>query len=177
MSIVPVHVHPHVWHYSHVRAGNPPLPNSGQSGILSTREEPGPKRQISSMRWFRANRKIGGPLALFALALQFCLAFGHLHPEDIYGSVGRPLSSAAEIALPPASAPQSLSANYAANHADDFCAICETIFMLGSSATPEPPQVLAPTPLLRSAHHIGRTAALFVAPRRASFQSRAPPLA
>ena len=129
------------------------------------------------MRWFRANRTIGGSVALFALALQFCLAFGHIHPEDIYGSVGRPLSSAAEIALPAASAPQSLSADYTANHTDDFCAICETIFLLCSSATPVAPQVLAPVPLLRPAEHFGRTAALFIAPRRAPFQSRAPPIA
>lgn len=128
------------------------------------------------MRWFRANRRIGGPLALFALALQFCLAFGHIHPEDLYGNA-EPLTNAAEIVLPASGAPQSLSANYAANHGDDFCAICETMFMLGSSATPEAPQLLAPVPLIRPAQHVSRAAALFVAPRRAPFQSRAPPIA
>ena len=129
------------------------------------------------MRWFRANRRIGGPLALFALALQFCLAFGHIHPEDLYGNAKRPLTNAAEIALPASGSPQSLSANYAADRADDFCAICETMVMLGSSATPEAPQLLAPVPLIRPAQHVSRTAALFVAPRRAPFQSRAPPIA
>lgn len=129
------------------------------------------------MRWFRANRRIGGPLALFALALQFCLAFGHLHPEDLYGPAHRALTSAAEIALPASGPPQSLSAGYAANRADDFCAICETMVMLGSSATPEAPQLLAPVPLIRPAQHFVRTAALFIAPRRAPFQSRAPPIA
>jgi hypothetical protein len=129
------------------------------------------------MRWFRTNGRFGSSLALFALALQFCLAFGHIHPDDIYGSVGRPLSSAAEIALPAAGSPQSLSRDYAANHGDDFCAICETMFMLGTSATPEAPQVLAPAPIIRPAQHFSRAAALFVAPRRAPFQSRAPPTA
>ncbi|SRR5579871_699498 len=129
------------------------------------------------MRWFRANRKIGGPLALFALALQFYLAFGHFHPEDLWGRLDRPLSTAADILLPTASAQQSLSAGSAANQGDDFCAICETIFMLGSSATPEAPQLLAAVPLIRPAQHVGRTAALFIAPRRAPFQSRAPPTA
>jgi hypothetical protein len=132
--------------------------------------------EISPMRWFRAHRKVGGPLALFALALQFCLAFGHVHPEDLYGRVGRPLSSAVEIALPVASSPQSLSRDYAPNHTDDFCAICETVFMLGSSATPGAPQLLAPVPLLRPAQHFGRAASLFIATRRAPFQSRAPPI-
>ncbi len=129
------------------------------------------------MRWFRANRKVGGPLALFALALQFYLAFGHFHPEDLWGRLDRPLSTAADILLPTASAQQSLSAGSAANQGDDFCAICETIFMLGSSATPEAPQLLAAVPLIRPAQHVGRTAALFIAPRRAPFQSRAPPTA
>ncbi len=129
------------------------------------------------MRWFRTNGRFGSSLALFALTLQFCLAFGHIHPDDIYGSVGRPLSSAAEIALPTDDAPQSLSRNYAANHTDDFCAICETMFMLGSSATPQAPQLLAPVPIIRPARHFSRIAALFVAPRRAAFHSRAPPVA
>ena len=128
------------------------------------------------MRWFRANGKIGGSLALFALALQFCLAFGHVHPEDLYGSARLPLTNATQIALPTGS-PQSFSTGYAANRADDFCAICETIFMLGSSATPEAPQLLAAVPLIRPAQHFGRTAALFIAPQRAPFQPRAPPIA
>lgn len=135
------------------------------------------RRKILLMRWFRANRKVGGPLALFALALQFCLAFGHTHPEDLYGSAQRPLTNAAEIALPASGSAQSLSAHYGANRADDFCAICETIFMLGSSATPEAPQLLAAVPLIRPAQHVRRAAALFIAPRRAAFQSRAPPTA
>jgi hypothetical protein len=128
------------------------------------------------MRWFRTNGRFGSGLALFALALQFCLAFGHIHPDDIYGSVGRPLSSAAEIALPPGGSPQSLTAGHAVSD-DGFCAICETMVMLGTSATPEAPQVLAPAPIIRPAQHFSRAAALFVAPRRAPFQSRAPPIA
>jgi hypothetical protein len=129
------------------------------------------------MRWFRTNGRFGSGLALFALALQFCLAFGHIHPDDLYGSVGPPLSSAAEIALPKADSPQSFSRDHVASHADDFCAICETIFMLGSSATPEAPLVLAPAWIARPAQPLSRTASLFIAPRRAAFQSRAPPTA
>lgn len=129
------------------------------------------------MRWFRTNGRFGSGLALFALALQFWLAFGHIHPDDIYGSVGQPLSSANEIALPATGAPQSFSRDHAANNTGDFCAICETMFMLGSSATPAAPQLLAPAPIIRPARHFGRVAALFVAPRRAPFQSRAPPAA
>ena len=37
------------------------------------------------MRWFWANRIFGGRLALFALAVQLALSFGHIHREDIFG--------------------------------------------------------------------------------------------
>lgn len=135
------------------------------------------ERKEFSMRWFRSHIRAGSRLALFALAVQFCLAFGHLHPQDLYGSAQRPLTNAAEIALPRAESPESFSANYAADRSDDFCAICETIFMLGSSATPEPPKTLTPALIIRPAQHFARTAALFIAPRRGPFQSRAPPVA
>ena len=46
------------------------------------------------MRWFRANKTFGSRLALFALAVQFVLAFGHIHHEDIYGSA-RPVAAIA----------------------------------------------------------------------------------
>lgn len=133
-----------------------------------------PSYSVAIMRWFRANRTIGGRLALFALALQFYLAFGHIHPDDIYGPANVPLSSAAEIALPAAIAPQSLTA-HASEQDNDFCAICETMFMLGASSTPEVPQLLTPAPLLRPARHFSRAVALLLAPQRTPFQSRAPP--
>ena len=38
------------------------------------------------MRWFRANARLSGKIALFAMALQFVLSFGHIHAEDIYGA-------------------------------------------------------------------------------------------
>ena len=41
------------------------------------------------MGLFRAYRKFGGRLALFALALQFYLSFAHIHPDDIYGPVAK----------------------------------------------------------------------------------------
>src|SRR3974390_510348 len=35
------------------------------------------------MRWIRMNRQLGARLALFALALQLVLSFGHIHAEDL----------------------------------------------------------------------------------------------
>lgn len=129
------------------------------------------------MGWFRAYRRFGGRLALFALALQFYLSFGHIHPEDIYGPVNVPLSEAAQISLPAASAGKLLTADHAANEPDDICAICATMYLLGSSSVPQPPQALPVALISQPAKHVIRIAGVFTAPRRAPFQSRAPPVA
>jgi len=120
------------------------------------------------MRWFRANKTFGSRLALFALAVQFVLAFGHIHHEDIYG----PARSAAAIAAAVPDGSQPLPAN----HSDDYCAICATMSLLGNSFVAAAPTL----PLPAASHAIeqfDRVAAIFIAPRRAAFQSRAPPAA
>lgn len=123
------------------------------------------------MRWFRANKTFCSRLALFALAAQFVLAFGHIHHEDIYGSA-RP--AAAKATVPDGN--QTLPANHPAKHSDDYCAICATMSLLGNSFV-----AAAPTLPLPSASYAieqpDRVAAIFIAPRRAAFQSRAPPVA
>jgi len=129
------------------------------------------------MVWFRAHRKFGGRLALLALALQFYLSFGHIHPEDIYGSANASLSDAAEIVLPASHAGKSLTTDHAANESDDICAICATMYLLGTSSVPEAPQVLPVALITRPAKHFIRIADAVIAPRRAPFQSRAPPSA
>ena len=40
------------------------------------------------MRWFRTNCRFYGALALFALALQITLSFGHVHIRDFAGIPG-----------------------------------------------------------------------------------------
>ena len=129
------------------------------------------------MNWFRAYRKFSGRLALFALALQFYLSFGHIHPEDIYGPANVLLSNAAQIALPAASAAKSLTADHTASQPDDICAICATMYLLGTSSVPETPQILPVALISRPAKHFVRAADAFIAPRRLPFQSRAPPIA
>jgi hypothetical protein len=123
------------------------------------------------MRWFRANRVFGGHLALFALAVQLVLSFGHIHREDIYGSA------------PPAALAQALAADHAqlpadhsSKHGDDYCAICATISLLSTSFVATAP--LLPVPVaFYAVEHVDRAAIASVAPRRAPFQSRAPPRA
>lgn len=126
------------------------------------------------MWWFRANKTFGCRLALFALALQFVLSFDHIHPQDIYGPVN--VAVDAPIALAAVDHSRIFSIDHRARHADDFCDICATTALLANSFVPEPPQ-LPPPAGFRAVEQVDRVAALFVAPRRAPFQSRAPPAA
>ncbi len=124
------------------------------------------------MRWFRANKTFGSRLALLALAVQFVLAFGHIHRDDIYG----PARAAAAIAAPVPGGSQSLPGDHPAKHSDDYCAICATMSLLGNSFVAAAPTL----PLPAASHAIeqfDQVAAIFIAPRRAAFQSRAPPTA
>jgi hypothetical protein len=120
------------------------------------------------MQWFRAKLNVGARLAIFALALQIAVSFGHMHLGDIRHTVGG-LSVAETVSAPSASTQQPVS------DPDDYCAICASIYLVASSFLPQAPQLpalFAPRPT----SHFDRAAFLRVASRRAPFQSRAPPL-
>jgi len=122
------------------------------------------------MQWVWNIRRVCGPLALAALALQLVLSFGHLHLDGVHRA-----SHAATLAGSSAQAPQ-LPAQQPADDGDDYCAICATIYLAANSFVPQPPQL--PLPFVsRPIEHFDRAAVDFIAPRRAPFQSRAPPLA
>jgi hypothetical protein len=129
------------------------------------------------MRWFRTHRTFGGRLALFALALQFYLSFAHIHPDDIYGPLGGSLLAAEKVALPSAESLRAIPADAPWYSDDAFCPICETMYLLGTSSVPEAPQVLPVAWISRPVERPPIVAVLVLAPRRALFQSRAPPAA
>ena len=129
------------------------------------------------MGWSRAYRRFGGRLALFALALQFYLSFAHIHPDDIYGPVGQALSVAETVNLPAAESFNAIPPDQPWYTGDGLCPICETIYFLSTSFTPDAPGVQPPTFSSRRAEHAVAPAAFVVTPRRAPFQSRAPPTA
>lgn len=126
------------------------------------------------MRWFRANRGFGGRLALFALAVQLYLSFGHIHREDIYG----PAYPGAATSTAPVSATDSGSppADHSSKHAGDYCEICATISLLTTSWIAEPPRLPVPAASRVVEHPVHRAVAAIM-PRRTAFQSRAPPAA
>lgn len=124
------------------------------------------------MRWFRANRVFAGRLALFALAVQLVLSFGHIHRSDIFG-YGPPGAASATM---PADHSQPKPVGPPSGHTDDYCAICATVSLLSSSFVAAAPQLPLPVTFRRIEHRLSAAVA-FVASQRAAFQSRGPPLA
>jgi hypothetical protein len=121
------------------------------------------------MRWFRARRSVGAGLALFALAVQLVLSFGHIHLEGLHGGA---LSLAG--AQQPVS--QSAPANQPTGDTDDYCPICAVIHLASSSFLPDAPQLPLPY-VSQTIEYRDNVVVVFVTPRLAAFQARAPPLA
>jgi Protein of unknown function (DUF2946) len=121
------------------------------------------------MRWVRRNNRFGSWLALAALALQIVVSFGHVHLDHV-------ARASTVVAVTAAPGTPALPDQQPGNEADDYCAICATIYLAGNSFVPQAPQLVVPF-AAQTIEHVNRTAAVFIVPRRAPFQSRAPPLA
>jgi hypothetical protein len=119
------------------------------------------------MKWLRSNIKHVSLVALFALAIQFALSFGHFHgiaADAASAQVARSLS-----------APQGAPDHGSPEHPGDICAICVVMAMANAALFATPPVVLLPQAVDFS---YSATAAEFVriASIRAGFQPRAPPI-
>lgn len=119
------------------------------------------------MGWVWKRRRLGGWLALGALALQLVLSFAHIHAEDfVFGRPGLTIATSA--------AGGGDNDRHGLGH--DDCAICATVHLAGTIVTPLPPAFALPEPrcLARLA-----TAAQSAPARtlRQAFQARAPPQA
>jgi hypothetical protein len=138
------------------------------------------------MKWFRSNIKHGSRLALFALAVQFVLSFGHFHggaaqaapaiqsdlaQSGLSGASALPAADA--IGLP---APQRSPANHDSDQQpSDACAICAVIALANAVLLATPPLLLLPQAveflyLTTDAEFVHLNSA------RVAFQPRAPPI-
>jgi hypothetical protein len=140
------------------------------------------------MKWFRSNIRLGSRLALFALAIQFLLSFGHFHGSAQAASASldakRPVLHAQLDALGRASSAdasgpvrlKASSGHVPSGQPNDDCAICAVMALANAIAVAAPPDL----PALQSAALLYLTAdAGFVDPNsaRVAFQPRAPPVA
>jgi hypothetical protein len=116
------------------------------------------------MKWVRSNIKCGSRLALFALALQFALSFGHFHAE-------------AAQATPVVQSLQQASFDHESDQqpSGDVCEICAVIAMASTVLSATPPSLVLPQTVDFS---YLTTDPGFVHSNSASlaFQPRAPPI-
>ena len=123
------------------------------------------------MRWFRRNMRFGSWCALFALAIQLGLSFGHLHFASSAATAA--LASAAAEPLP--AAPDDTPTPTKHSRVADYCTICASIHLAGL-LTAEPPSVAALLPT-GQARLTARIEAQSSSHSGLPFNARAPPLA
>ena len=131
------------------------------------------------MKWFRSNIKTGSRLALFALAIQFALSFGHFH--EAAAQPPRPGLTGADLAHAALDAAGELQQQQPSDHDTDphtahTCVICAVNslaknFLFATSPLLELPQAIELLHLTTDAEiaHLGSL--------HPAFQSRAPPAA
>ncbi|KRR01927.1 hypothetical protein CQ12_27165 [Bradyrhizobium jicamae] len=139
------------------------------------------------MNWFRKHLKHGSRLALFALAIQFALSFGHFHgtaaaqaaPAVQSGLADADLAIAATLAAQHAQHSESTQPQQPAGHDDDqhtanVCAVCAVLslannFLFASSPLLKLPDAVELLHLTTGAEfaHLGAL--------HPAFRSRAPP--
>jgi hypothetical protein len=123
------------------------------------------------MNWFRSRSRLGSYLALFALAFQLAVSFGHVHLEHI-----APTSTLTTAQTSSDKADTSSNPTGHENHADDLCPICTLIHLAGALVPAEVPPL--PLPGILGGLRLDAAVAFdLTASQSAFFQARAPPLA
>lgn len=146
----------------------------------------------ADMKWFRSNIRLGSRLALFALAIQFLLSFGHFHSgnvpatdanrsglhDAVYFTVAH-LDTLDGVSHAVASGPVRLkttSGHVPAGQPSDDCAICVVMALANATVDAAPPYLLAPQAASFSYLTAG-SGFVDLNSARVAFQPRAPPIA
>jgi len=132
------------------------------------------------VKWFRNNVKHGSRLALFALAVQFALSFGHFHAVAAAPAIPTSLAQADLDHAPILGSPAATiaAAQQPSSHDTDQptepCAICAVISLVNNLVFSGPPLLLLPQAVellyLTTDAEFAHLNSLHTA-----FQSRAPP--
>jgi len=123
------------------------------------------------MRWYRRQIRQGALLALFALAINLVLSFGHVH------AIGGGHSDDGQLALSAAAPSSDHGQNQGDDHGhpDDLCPICMAVAAIHAGVASTPP-ALPVAFATTSIHHSSALQVALVEPRRAAFSSRGPPV-
>jgi hypothetical protein len=122
------------------------------------------------MGWFRANRRGSGLVALFALAIQFAVAFGHIHFKS------GPVPFGPSVALAAITLDGDAAGPVGKDHpaADVFCDICATLNLAAAGDAPVVPVLALPASFVLAPVQAPDDLALLERRFRLA-QSRAPP--
>ena len=145
---------------------------------------PSPPRDKASIvvKWFRNNVKHGSRLALFALAIQFALSFGHFHAVAAAPAIAASLAQVDLDHAPTVAAPDVASeaaqqqppSNHDSDRSTEACAICAVISLANNLVFSAPPLLLLPQAVellyLTTDAEFAHLNSV-----RSPFQSRAPP--
>ena len=133
------------------------------------------------MKWFRSNIRLGSRLALFALAIQCLLSFGHFHGSFSQAgpvSVDAKQSGLREaVSLSPAylsASDKTRSDHEPAGQSTDDCVICAVMALTHAMVVATPPHLLAPQ-AAAFRYLSSETGFVDLRSARVAFQPRAPP--
>jgi hypothetical protein len=116
------------------------------------------------MKWLRSNIKHGSRVALFALAIQFVLSFGHFHG----------VAAQAAPAIQSAQQQQPASNHDSDQQPNDACAICAVIALANTVLFATPPLLLLPQ-AIEFLYQTTDAEFVHLNTVRVAFQPRAPP--
>jgi len=119
------------------------------------------------MKWFRSKLKFGSRVALFALAIQFALSFGHFHGVAAQAS---PVAASDFVQQQ-----QPGSDRDSNQHPNDICAICAVMAMANAVLFATPPVLLLPQ-AIEFSYLASDAGFAHVSAVRVAFQPRAPPI-
>jgi hypothetical protein len=130
------------------------------------------------MKWFRSNIKTGSRLALFALAIQFALSFGHFHAAA--AQPPRPGLTDAELAHAARDAAGELQRQQPSDHDTDqhtahACVICAVNSLANNFLFATPPLLELPQ-AVELLHLTTGAEFTYLGSLHPAFQSRAPPV-
>jgi hypothetical protein len=136
-----------------------------------------PVKAHAGMKWFRSNIRLFSQLAVFALAIQFPLSFGHFHgsatASRFHNMVGSNGASQPEVSVPVRS--KTSSDHEHGGQPTEGCAICAVMALGNALVVATPPYLLGRQ---AAAFLYLITDAEFIDPNSAgvAFQPRAPPV-
>ena len=136
-------------------------------------------RASIGMKWLRSNIRHGSRLALFALALQFALSFGHFHGGAAQAAPGMQSGLINGVSTADAIG-EEVQQQPASNHDSeqqqgDVCAICTVLALANAMLFATPPLLLLPQAI--EILYLSTDAEFaHLNSARVAFQPRAPPL-